>query len=265
MITLIRGGGDLASGAAVRLFHSGLKVVITELPHPLAIRRLVSFAEAIPEGEWTIEGVTGKFISDCSQVEEVFTGDKIPVLIDPDLDCLPLLKPAVVIDARMRKKPPQEGVELAELVIGMGPGFIAGRNCHAVIETNRGHHLGRVYWSGAPEPDTGTPGEVQGYRAERVLRSPAVGIMENSCSIGDCVDEGDIVTSIGGNNLKAPFPGVVRGLLRNGTRVEAGMKIGDLDPRKNPAYSRQVSDKARALGGAVLEAILSREDLRSEL
>lgn len=239
--------------------------MITELPHPLAIRRLVSFAEAIPEGEWTIEGVTGKFISDCSQVAEVFTEDKIPVLIDPDLDCLPLLKPAVVIDARMRKKPPQEGVELAELVIGMGPGFIAGKNCHAVIETNRGHHLGRVYWSGAPEPDTGTPGEVQGYRAERVLRSPAAGIMENSCNIGDCVEEGDIVTSIGGNNLKAPFPGVVRGLLRNGTIVDPGMKIGDLDPRKNPAYSRQVSDKARALGGAVLEAILSREDLRSEL
>lgn len=265
MITLIRGGGDLASGVAVRLFRSGFKVLITELSHPLAIRRLVSFSEAIFEGEWTIEGVTGKFISDFRRAGAVLTEEKIPVIIDPDLTCLPFLKPAVVVDVRMRKKPPQQGLELAELVIGLGPGFIAGDNCHAAVETNRGHNLGRVYWSGAPEADTGTPGVVHGYQAERVLRAPAGGVMENYYYIGDCVEEGETLTNIEGVDVKAPFSGVLRGLLRNGTRVEPGMKIGDLDPRMNPAYSRQVSDKSRALGGAVLEAILSRKNLRSRM
>ena len=234
MLVLIRGGGDLASGVAVRLHRAGFEVLITELAEPLVVRRKVSFAEAIPEGRASVEGISGEFITDPSTAKRVIQSGNIPVLIDPDLHCLEVIKPDVVVDARMRKKSPQEGKELASLVVGLGPGFIAGENCHAAVETNRGHNLGRVLWVGAPEEDTGIPGVVLGYSAERVLRSPTNGRLHTRVEIGELLEKGSLIADIEGQKVLAPFNGILRGLLRDGTVVQAGLKIGDLDPRLDP-------------------------------
>ena len=265
MLVLIRGGGDLASGVAVRLHRAGFEVLITELAEPLVVRRKVSFGEVIPEGRVSVEGIRGEFISDPSTAKRVINSGNIPVLIDPDLRCLEVIKPDVVVDARMRKKPPQEGKELASLVVGLGPGFIAGENCHAAVETNRGHNLGRVLWVGAPEEDTGIPGEVLGYSAERVLRAPTNGRLHTRVEIGKLLEKGSLIADIEGQEVLAPFNGILRGLLRDGTIVQAGLKIGDLDPRVDPNLCKLVSDKSRAIGGGVLEAILACPDLRSVL
>jgi len=265
MLTMIRGGGDLASGVALRLHRAGLRLVITELPRPLVVRRLVSFAEAVHEGEWTVEGITARHIEDPEQAGKVLDDGHIPVLVDPELTSLGFLNPGVVVDARMTKRPPEVGKDIAQLLIGLGPGFIAGENCHAVIETNRGHNLGRVYWEGAPEADTGIPGEIGGYRSQRVLRAPASGVLRNRVEIGDVVQEGEVITEVDGEPIVAPFSGAMRGLLRDETPVKEGMKVGDIDPRGDASYSRIVSDKSRSIGGAVLEAMLSRPDMRSRL
>lgn len=265
MMVLIRGGGDLASGVGVRLHRSGFQVVITELPEPLVVRRKVSFAEAVHEGLVQVEGVTGKLVEDFSEIKSILLSGVIPVLIDPDLKCLEVINPDVVVDARMKKKPPREGKELASLVIGLGPGFIAGENCHAVIETNRGHNMGRVLWQGVPEQDTGIPGSVQGYSSERVLRAPVDGVLQTRVEIGDRLKKGYLVALVGEEEVLAPFDGILRGLLRDGTAVKSGLKIGDVDPRENPNLYKLISDKSRAIGGGVLEAILARLDLRSVL
>lgn len=265
MMVLIRGGGDLASGVGVRLHRSGFQVVITELPEPLVVRRKVSFAEAVHEGLVQVEGVTGKLVEDFSEIKSILLSGIIPVLIDPDLKCLEVINPDVVVDARMRKKLPREGKELASLVIGLGPGFIAGENCHAVIETNRGHNMGRVLWQGVPEQDTGIPGSVQGYSSERVLRTPVDGVLQTRVEIGDRLKKGSLVALVGEEEVLAPFDGILRGLLRDGTAVKAGFKIGDVDPREDPNLYKLISDKSRAIGGGVLEAILACPDLRSVL
>jgi xanthine dehydrogenase accessory factor len=265
MMVLIRGGGDLASGVGVRLHRSGFQVVITELPEPLVVRRKVSFAEAVHEGLVQVEGVTGKLVEDFSEIKSILLSGVIPVLIDPDLKCLEVINPDVVVDARMRKKPPREGKELASLVIGLGPGFIAGENCHAVIETNRGHNMGRILWQGVPEQDTGIPVSVQGYSSERVLRAPVDGVLQTRVEIGDRLKKGSLVALVGEEEVLAPFDGILRGLLRDGTAVKSGLKIGDVDPRKDPNLCKLISDKSRAIGGGVLEAILACPDLRSVL
>ena len=265
MLVLIRGGGDLASGVAVRLHRAGFQVVITELAQPRVVRRSVSFAEAVFVGQTEVEGVIGELFSDLDQVKKALRLGIIPVLIDPDLEFLEVLQPEIVVDARMRKKPPERGKELATLVVGLGPGFVAGGNCHVVVETNRGHDLGRVLWEGAPQADTGIPGEVKGFGVERVLHAPGAGELISSAGIGDRVREGEVVASVNGQEVQAPFDGVLRGLLRPGSQVEQGMKIGDVDPRDDPAMVNLVSDKSRAIGGGVLEAILSCPDLRSGL
>lgn len=265
MLVLIRGGGDLASGVAVRLHRSGFQVVITELDQPGVVRRSVAFAEAVFDGHAEVEGVIGELQSDLEDVKAALRSGIIPVLVDPDLECLEILTPEIVVDARMRKKPPDRGKELATLVIGLGPGFVGGENCHAAIETNRGHDLGRVLWSGAPQADTGIPGEVKGYAAERVLRSPADGELVSGANLGDRVKKNNVIALVGDQAVLAPFDGVLRGLLRPGSQVEQGMKIGDVDPRDDPNLVNLVSDKSRAIGGGVLEAILSCPDLRSGL
>lgn len=262
MLTMIRGGGDLASGVALRLHRAGLRLAITELPQPLVVRRLVSFAEAVHEGQWTVEDVTARHIEDPDWAVSVWKEDQIPILVDPDLSSLDVLEPHVVVDARMRKRPPEMGKEIASLFIGLGPGFEAGVNCHAAVETNRGHNLGRVYWQGAPQEDTGIPGEVAGYRSERVIRAPAAGVLQVEAEIGDVLEEGQLIARVNDSQIKAPFAGALRGLLREGTQVKKGTKVGDVDPRGDPSYSKIVSDKSRAIGGAVLEAILARPDLR---
>jgi len=265
VLVLIRGGGDLASGVAVRLHHSGFEVMITELPKPLVVRRTVSFAEAVSDGSKEVEGITAVLINTPGDVKDSVRVGNIPVLIDPDLACMREVRPDVVVDARMRKKEPSEGKELATLVIGLGPGFIAGENCHAVVETNRGHNLGRVIWAGPPQEDTGIPGQVQGFASERVLRAPEDGKLVTGAQIGDEVKNGTVIALVGSQAVLAPFDGILRGLIDPGTQVTKGMKIGDVDPRDDPTIYSLVSDKARAVGGGVLEAILACPDLRSGL
>lgn len=265
LIVLLRGGGDVASGVALRLMRAGLQVVITELAHPMAVRRLVAFGEAVYAVEVTVEGLTARLAKDPRQACEYLTKGIIPVLIDPSAACRKVFNPSVLVDGRMTKQPPDLGMDSAPLVIGLGPGFRAGLDCHAVVETNRGHSLGRVIWSGSAEADTGLPEPVQDLRAERVLRAPASGILDGCANIGDILEKDQCIASVNGITVQAPFKGVLRGLLHPGLQVRQGVKIGDLDPRLDPDFCRMVSDKALAVGGGVLEAILSRPDLRERL
>jgi xanthine dehydrogenase accessory factor len=267
-IILLRGGGDLASGVAVRLHRAGFRVAISELENPLAVRRLVSFSEAVYAGEMTVEGVTARRVKDATdqlQVLRVFAQSQIPVLVDPKADAVKTLHPTVLVDARMTKIPPEIGIHSASMVIGLGPGFIAGENCHAAIETNRGHFMGRVIWQGAPQPDTGIPEQVVERGSERLLRAPASGILEARAEIADHIENGQVIAEVAGQPLIAPFKGVLRGLIHPGSTVTRDMKIGDLDPRDDPRLCTLVSDKSLAVAGGVLEAILSRRELRSRL
>jgi xanthine dehydrogenase accessory factor len=264
-IVIVRGGGDLASGVALRLYRAGLRVAITELPQPRAVRRLVSFAEAVYSSEVIVEGVTGKRImdpGDTLRILRIFTQKQIPVLVDPDFQALRSLRPTVIVDGRMTKRPPELGLGQASLVIGLGPGFEAGINCHAVVETKRGHRLGRVLWEGTPAADTGIPEAVEKYGIDRVLRAPSDGPLITHRDICDGVEPEEIIAEVNGLPILAPFAGVLRGLLHPGLPVTQGMKVGDIDPRNDPSYCTLVSDKALAIGGGVLEAILSRSDLR---
>lgn len=268
MIVLIRGGGDLGSGVALRLFKAGVRVVITELPQPLAVRRLVSFSEAIYSGEWSVEGVIARRVTDPTdtlRILQVLSKGHIAVLVDPEGVATQQLHPHVVVDARMTK----QRVPLIEspirLIIGLGPGFIAGENCHAVVETNRGHMLGRVIWKGDPEPDTGEPDSVANRRSERVLRAPADGELLAHAEICDHLEQGQLVAEVAGQPVHAPFTGVLRGLLRPNIQVTRGLKIGDVDPRGDSRFCTLVSDKSLAIAGGVLEAILSRTELRPHL
>ncbi len=268
MIVLIRGGGDLASGVALRLHRAGFRVAISELEKPLAVRRTVSFAEAIYSGEITIEGITAKKVNDPSdslRILQVFAKGIIPVLIDPQGDAIQFIHPTVVVDARMLKQRVELDPRRVSLLIGLGPGFEAAVNCHVVIETNRGHNLGRVYWQGTVEANTGFPDGIAHYGAERVLRAPADGIIEPHAQIGDHVEAQQPIATVGGQVVAAPFKGVLRGLLHEGLEVHKGLKIGDVDPRDDPRFCTLVSDKSLAIGGAVLEAILSKVELRSQL
>jgi xanthine dehydrogenase accessory factor len=272
LFVILRGGGDLASGVALRLYRAGLRLIITELAQPLSVRRLVSFSEAVFEGQKTVEGVQACLASDLNEALALIKGNQIPILVDPSASSISALRnlqseetPIVLVDARMTKRPPERGTFEADLVIGLGPGFVAGENCHAVIETNRGHSMGRVIWKGAAEADTRVPEQVVDQGTERVLRAPAAGILETFVRIGDHLEPGQLVAEVGGQPLKTPFRGVLRGLIHPGLQVWQGMKVGDVDPRDNPEYTRLVSDKSLAVGGGVLEAILSRPELRPYL
>ncbi|MCJ7723400.1 MAG: selenium-dependent molybdenum cofactor biosynthesis protein YqeB [Anaerolineales bacterium] len=265
-IILIRGGGDLASGVALRLHHVGLKIVITELSQPLAVRRLVSFGEAVYSHRITVEDVTASFVTAEAEVPAILAIGEIPVLIDPSATILNSSLPIkVIVDARMTKRQPDLVMDIAPLVIGLGPGFIPGMNCHTAIETNRGNSLGRVYTKSKPEADTGTPDTVAHQQAERVLRAPANGVLINHTNICDHLEPGQVIAEVNGIPIKAPFKGVLRGLLHDGLSIQRGLKIGDLDPRDDPQYCTMVSDKSLAIGGGVLEAILSPKDLRQQL
>ena len=258
---LLRGGGDLASGVALRLHRAGIRVVIAELAQPLAVRRTVSFAEAVYKGAWEVEGVKARLI-EAGQLSAWGEADVIPVLIDPDADVLSQYNFPVVVDARLTKQPPMPLQADIPLHIGLGPGFSAGNNCHAVIETRRSHTLGRVIWSGTSQPDSGQPeGDPR-----RVLRAPADGIFISEKKIGEHVNEGETIAMIGEQHLIiSPFAGMLRGLIRNGLHVTKGLKIGDVDPRGDADLCFLASDKALAIGGGVLEAIMSMVDIRSRL
>ncbi len=268
MLIIIRGAGELASGVAFRLHKVGLKVIMTELEKPLAVRRFVSFSEAVYESQWTIEGITAKLVKDPTdtlKILQVMSKGVIPVLIDPQGESIGALHPTVVIDARMLKQNVELIPQRVNLIIGLGPGFIAGKNCHVAIETNRGHTLGRVYWEGAPMADTGIPDVMGTQREKRVLRAPRDGIFYPKVNITDHVESGKLVAQVDDQPIHAPFAGVVRGILREGTSVTQNLKVGDIDPRDDARYCTLVSDKAMAIGGAVLEAILSKPNLRPYL
>jgi len=262
-VIILRGGGDLASGVAVRCFRAGFRTLITEIQQPLAVRRTVAFAEAIYAGSVQIEGITGEKVDTLEDIYQTWYTHQIPVLSDSDCTIRLQIPPAVLIDARMTKLPPDLGKDAANLVIGLGPGFIAGINCHAVIETNRGHFLGRVIWDGAAQADTGVPESVTKFQAERVLRSPADGILIAETEIGSILEANEPVAQVDGQAVTAPFRGLLRGLIHPGISVKAGMKIGDLDPRCDPRYTQFVSEKSLAIAGGVLEAILSKPEIRS--
>jgi len=267
-IILIRGGGDMASGVALRMFRAGFRVAVTELPQPLAIRRRVSFAEAIYNGECQVEEATGRVVKDPTdtlRIMQLFAKNLVPVLIDPQGEAIKALYPTVVVDARMLKEAVPLIPTRIKLIIGLGPGFTAGENCHAAIETQRGHRLGRVLWQGSPQLDSGIPDSVGSHQAERVLRAPASGVLETQVEIGDHVEAGQTVAVVGGENVLAPFAGVLRGILHPGVEVSQGLKIGDIDPRDDPSYCTLVSDKSLAVAGGVMEAILSRPELRPHL
>ena len=265
MIVLIRGGGDLASGVALRLHRAGMRVVICELPQPLAVRRLVSFAEAVNSGEVSIEGVIGRKVMDpfdSLRVLQILAKGQVPVLVAPEAKAAQVLHPSVIVDGRMLKQPPEQLRHSARLYIGLGPGFTAPKNCSAVIETKRGHHLGRVIWQGQAEIDTGMPEAVGERRSERVLRAPVEGALQTFIEIGTHAEAGDNIAEVSSVAVQAPFMGVLRGLLPSGMHVTQGLKIGDLDPRDDPELCRLVSDKSLAVGGGVLEAILATPDVR---
>ncbi len=262
---LIRGGGDLATGVAVRLHRCGFYVVITEINKPLAVRRLVAFAQAVYEAECLVEDVHARLAANPSEATRILVDGDVPVIIDPHANCRNELDPSVFVDARMRKAVPEIGLEAADFVIGLGPGFKVGRDCHAVVETNRGPDLGRVIWEGSAEVDSSVPESVAGHDVDRVLRSPVDGTLVDGVPLASIVEEGDPLARVGVETIIAPFRGVLRGLLHDGVPVHAGMKVGDLDPRLDPAYATRISDKALAVGGGVLEAILSQEDIRKTL
>lgn len=268
-LILIRGGGDLASGAALRLHRAGLAVVISELAQPLVVRRRVSFAEAVYAGEISVEGITARRAESANEARKTLARGEIPVLIDPAASSGLELRPLALVDGRMIKRPPELGREAAEMVIGLGPGFCAGENCHAVIETQRGHYLGRVIWTGTAQADTGVPESLNEksaeYTSERVLRAPIEGILRAYAEIGDHVEHRQTLAEITGHRIIAPFSGVLRGLAHPELFVQRGTKIADVDPRDDPAYCFLVSDKSLAVGGGVLEALLSKPEIRSRL
>lgn len=259
LVVLIRGAGEIASGVAHRLQRSHFKVCMIEIPHPLAVRRAVAFSEAIYEGEKEVEGVRAKFISKPEEIESVWKKRDIPILIDPDgKKTRNFSKPDVLVDAIMAKRNLGTQVNDAPLVIGLGPGFAAGKDVHIVIETNRGHDLGKMILKGTAEPDTGIPGEIGGYMMERLLRTMKKGIFHPQKSIGDRVNKGLVVAVVDDFPVIAKISGVLRGLLREGAEVRKGMKVGDIDPRSKRESCFTISDKARAIGGGVLEAVLYR-------
>ena len=254
----MRGGGEIASGVVHRLALSHFKICITEVSAPQAIRREIAFSEAVYEGEKTVEGVTAKLISSPSDIDFAWNEGKIPVVIDPTTTIKESLKPDILIDAIMAKKNVGTKISDASLVIGLGPGFHAGNDVHRVIETNRGHNLGKVIYQGQAEPNTGIPGEIAGISSERVVRAPRAGCLLTNKQIGDFAQSGEVIAFVDGSPIKATISGVIRGLLRNGVDVFEGMKVGDIDPRGIKEYCYLISDKSRAIAGGVLQAILEK-------
>ena len=270
MLIVIKGAGDIASGISFRLWHAGFDIVMTEIAEPLAVRRTVSFSQAVYQGEVVVEDVTAVLVKDKSQIRDVIAKKQIAVIVDPAAAIINKLKdsgepPAVLVDAIMAKKNTGTSLGDAPVVIAAGPGFIAGIDCHAVIETMRGHTLGRVITKGSALPYTGTPGEIDGVSVQRLLRCGADGIFQTLVEIGSSVKKGDavaLVRSAGSDSAAGDMPilaginGIVRGLLPSGVKVTKGLKAGDIDPRCETHNCFTVSDKALAIGGAVLEAIL---------
>jgi len=254
----IRGAGDLATGIALRLYRSGFDIVMSDIAVPTTVRRTVAFSPAVYTGEASVEGITGKLCENISMIDTVMESGCIPVIVDPSGEIMKEYKPDVIVDAIIAKTNIGTKITDADIVIGVGPGFNAGVDCHAVVETKRGHNLGRVLWSGSAYPNTGVPGNIGGYTVERIIRATADGIFSAKVNIGDYVKAGDLLAYCDETPVYANIDGIVRGLLQDGVKVKTGMKSGDVDPRAEREYCFTVSDKASAIGGGVLEAILSK-------
>lgn len=261
LVAVIRGGGDLATGVAWRLSRAGVAVVVTELADPLTVRRSVAVSSAVTEGTVVVEGMVARRADDPAQALALAVAQRglIGVVVAPDL---PPVGADVVVDARLAKRNLDTTIDDAPLVVALGPGFTAGVDCHAVVETLRGPRLGRVLWSGSTAPDTGTPGLIGQRGNERVLRAREAGTVRWRVSIGDRVTAGTVVGTVTSGRatvpaeVAAPFDGVVRGLIAEGQSVPAGLKIGDIDPRLD-CSPHEISDKALAVGGGVSEAVLT--------
>jgi xanthine dehydrogenase accessory factor len=266
MVIAIKGAGEMASAVAWRLYMANFKkILMLETAHPAAVRREVSFCEALHDESQTVEGVTAITAVTVEDIHAAWSQAKIAVAADPQWQLLKKIRPAVVVDAILAKKNLGTRLKDAGLVIGLGPGFNAGRDVHMVIETNRGHDLGKIITAGFAEPNTGEPGAIAGFTGERVLRSPAEGPCKTGRSIGDLVTAGEIIGSVAGHSVSSKIDGVIRGLIRPETKVTKGLKIGDVDPRGQRAYCNTISEKARAIAGSVLEAILRKYNVdRSE-
>lgn len=260
----IKGAGEMASGVAVRLYNANVKhILMLETEKPLAVRRKVSFCEAVYLGEQKVENAPAVLVRSHSEVSTAWENEKIAVLVDPEGKAIRDESFDVVIDATMAKRNLGTRISDASLVIGLGPGLEAGRDVHAVIETQRGHDLGRLIYEGFAAENTGIPGNIGGYTKERVLRSSEEGVLQAVAEIGDHVGSGEVIATVNGFEIRTRIDGVVRGLLKHGTPVTEGMKVGDIDPRGVLSYCDTVSEKARALGGAALEAILHFYNMNS--
>ncbi len=256
-IVLIRSAGEMASGIAWRLHRANVgRLCLVDLGDPLCVRRTVAFCPALESGTATVEGVEAVSARTADDVTRAWQAGRIPIVRTGDWAAIDSIRPEVVIDAILAKRNLGTSIDDAALVIGLGPGFEAQVDCHVVIETNRGHHLGRLIHSGRAEANTGTPGDVAGFTSQRVLRATVAGVFRSEHTIGNRVAFGEIVGRVDDVAVSAGIDGVLRGLIRPGTAVTAGLKLGDIDPRCEPENCHTVSDKARALGGAVLEALM---------
>ena len=266
-LIIVRGGGDLATGTIYKLYKCGFPILILEVPMPSAIRRNVAFSEAVYQGTQTVEDVTCYRAESLAQAEALLQEGKLVVLVDPKGNSISQLKPMAVVDGILAKKNLGTHKAMAPITVALGPGFTAGEDVDAVIETKRGHNLGRVLWQGSAAPNTGIPGIIGGYGKERVIHSPAEGILRNVCKITDTVKKGQeiavVETENGNVSVVASLDGLLRGLIRDGYPVTKGFKIADIDPRTEEYQNCfTVSDKARCIAGGVVEAILQMKGER---
>lgn len=255
-IVIIRGGGDIATGIAHRLYRSGFQVLILEIDKPTMVRRTVSFARAIFDGQAVVEDVKAVKAYNTDDIYEIWSSGNIPVLIDSQCNVMNEINADVLVDAILAKKNLGTHRGMASITIGVGPGFHAGEDVDVVVETSRGHDLGRSMLEGHAKPNTGVPGEILGYGKERVLKAPCDGIISNILDIGDLVKKGETIAYVNKEPVIAMIDGVLRGLIMDHSKVKKGLKIGDVDPRGVREHCFTISDKARSIGGGVLEAIL---------
>lgn len=262
MKILIKGAGDLATGIASRLYGAGHQILMTEIAVPLTVRRTVALSRAVYEGKAEVEELCGFLADSREKAQEIMGRGDIAVIVDTEAESRKWYGPDVIVDAILAKRNLGTQITDAPFVVGVGPGFEAGRDCHCVIETKRGHTLGNIIWKGSAIPNTGIPGNVGGYTLERLIRASADGVMEPKACIGECVEKGQIVALTGGKPVYAQMSGIVRGMLQEGAPVTKDLKVGDIDARAELSHCYTISDKARAIGGGVLEAVSRFEKMK---
>lgn len=255
MKVLIKGAGDLATGVAAGLYKRGHQIVMTETAIPLSVRRQVAFSRAVYEKEAEVEGITARLAKDAAEAEDISARGDIAVLVDPAAKIRESYQPDVLVDAILAKKNTGTKKDDAPLVIGLGPGFCGGKDCDAVIETMRGATLGQPIYDGEPIPNTGVPGMVGGYAIERLIKAAGDGPMRPVRQIGDVVEKGELLAYIGDAPVYAQIDGIIRGMLQADVEVKKGLKIGDVDPRKDASLVYLISDKSHKIGQGVCAAV----------